>query len=91
MAKAVAEETSTSLQPRGSLTSYVGGMWGRTGSFLSDVRGEIKKVVAPTREEVQSTTIVVLVTVAIFTLYFYALDSILGRGITWMLHKLSGQ
>jgi preprotein translocase subunit SecE len=96
MAKAeiVAEETSGSfgaLQPGGSLGGYFVGMYRRTVTFISDVRGEMKKVVTPSRQEVRSTTMVVLVTVAIFATYFYLLDRILGQGIHWMLTKLSGQ
>jgi preprotein translocase subunit SecE len=90
-AVAVAEETRGALQPRGSLVGYFGGMWQRTTTFITDVRGEMRKVVTPSRQEVQSTTIVVLITVALFALYFYLLDNILGAGITWLLHKLSGQ
>jgi preprotein translocase subunit SecE len=91
MAKAVAEETSVSLQPGGSLGGYFGGIWRRTVTFVSDVRGEMRKVVAPTPVEVRSTTTVVLIAVAIFALYFYLLDRVLGQGIHWLLQKLSGQ
>jgi len=38
----------------------------RLMDFLKDVRAEMRKVVSPSRAEVQSTTIVVLVTVFIF-------------------------
>ena len=38
-------------------------------SFLSDVRAEMRKVVAPTRKEVQATTSVVIVTVFIFGVF----------------------
>jgi preprotein translocase subunit SecE len=48
-------------------------------------------VVTPSKQEVQSTTIVVLITVGIFALYFYLLDRILGQAIHWLLAKLSGQ
>jgi preprotein translocase subunit SecE len=54
--------------------------------FLQDVRSEMRKVVTPSRKEVQATTIVVLVTVFAFAGYFYLVDSILGRGIQAVLH-----
>ena len=57
--------------------------------FLKDVRAEMRKVVSPSRAEVQATTIVVLVTVFIFAGYFWLVDNILGRGITTLLHTLS--
>ena len=44
--------------------------------FLKDVRSEMRKVVSPSRAEVQSTTIVVLVTVFIFAAYFWVVDYI---------------
>jgi preprotein translocase subunit SecE len=49
--------------------------------FLKDVRQEMRKVVTPTRAEVQATTIVVIVTVFIFAAYFEIVDMVLGRGI----------
>ncbi len=57
--------------------------------FLKDVRSEMRKVVSPTRAEVQSTTIVVLVTVFLFAAYFWLVDNIIGRAIEALLHKLS--
>jgi preprotein translocase subunit SecE len=49
--------------------------------FLKDVRQEMRKVVTPTRAEVQATTIVVIVTVFIFAAYFEVVDLVLGKGI----------
>ena len=43
-------------------------------SFFVDVRTELKKVTWPSRSEVYSTTIVVLVTTVFFGFYLYALD-----------------
>ena len=42
------------------------GLWTNATGFLSDVRAEMRKVVAPTRNEVEATTSVVIVTVFIF-------------------------
>jgi preprotein translocase subunit SecE len=57
--------------------------------FLKDVRAEMRKVVSPSRAEVQTTTVVVLVTVFIFAGYFWLVDNIIGRGIETLLHTLS--
>jgi preprotein translocase subunit SecE len=57
--------------------------------FLKDVRSEMRKVVSPSRAEVQTTTIVVLVTVFVFAAYFWLVDNIIGRGIEALLHNLS--
>lgn len=47
--------------------------------FLREVRGELKRVVWPSRKEVASYSIVVLVTVAIVTLFIFALDQMFGE------------
>lgn len=45
-----------------------------TFSFFSGAWSELKKVRWPTRKELVSYTIVVLVTVIFVTLYFYVID-----------------
>jgi preprotein translocase subunit SecE len=42
--------------------------------FLTEVRSELKKVTWPDRNEVQSTTIVVIFTTIFFGFYLYLLD-----------------
>jgi preprotein translocase subunit SecE len=54
----------------------------RLVEFLKDVRSEMRKVVAPTRAEVQSTTTIVIVTVFIFAGYFALVDFVVGQGVT---------
>lgn len=61
----------------------------RLTEFLHDVREEMKKVVTPSRAEVQQTTIVVLATVFIFAAYFELVDLILGKGIDKLLLTLT--
>jgi preprotein translocase subunit SecE len=53
----------------------------RIKSFYTDVRTEVKKVTAPTRKEVQGTTVVVIITVFLFAAYFWVIDTILSRSI----------
>ncbi|MGA1983406.1 MAG: preprotein translocase subunit SecE [Acidobacteriaceae bacterium] len=57
--------------------------------FLQNVRAEMRKVVTPTRTEVQSTTTVVIVTVFIFAAYFFVVDSVLGQAVTRLIHYLT--
>jgi preprotein translocase subunit SecE len=57
--------------------------------FLKDVRSEMRKVVAPTRKEVQSTTAIVIVTVFIFSFYFFIVDSIVGQGVTQLINHFT--
>jgi preprotein translocase subunit SecE len=42
--------------------------------FLSDVRAEMRKVVTPSRKEVEATTTVVIIAVFIFGLFFFVVD-----------------
>jgi len=61
---------------------------GRVKGFLSDVRNEMRKVTFPSRREVQATTMVVIITVFIFGLYFWLVDFVIGRGIDFMFRSL---
>lgn len=47
----------------------------RWKQFIHDVRSEMSKVVWPTRQDVISTTVVVLITVAFFGLFFLLTDT----------------
>jgi preprotein translocase subunit SecE len=46
--------------------------------FLHDVRVELRQVTWPSREDVISTTAVVIIAVAFFALYFFGVDSTVG-------------
>jgi preprotein translocase subunit SecE len=84
MAKTIAppEPPSTGLQNLKSQPA-------RLAEFLKDVRAEMRKVISPSRAEVQATTTVVLVTVFIFAAYFWLVDSIIGKAIEALLHRLT--
>jgi len=79
---AVTEQTSTGLQQLKTQPT-------RLVEFLKDVRSEMRKVISPSRAEVQSTTIVVLVTVFIFAAYFWVVDYSIGGAIEYMLRHLT--
>ena len=64
--------------------------WNEFTRFLSDVRAETRKVVTPSRKEVQATTTVVIVAVFIFGFYFFVVDNLCRVGIDNMLHRLGG-
>ena len=81
---AVAEQTKSGLDALKSGPA-------RLGDFLKDVRSELKKVVTPSRQEVQSTTVVVIATVFIFAAYFALVDSAVGHGLDLLLKKLTKQ
>jgi preprotein translocase subunit SecE len=96
MAKAIAvpSERPESKQPskQHQQPGQLAGTWERSTGFLKDVRNEMRKVTTPSRQQVQSTTGVVIVTVFAFAAYFYLVDQVLGRSIQALLHALgSGQ
>ncbi len=53
----------------------------RAKSFYNDVRTEMRKVTAPSWKEVRATTAVVVVTVAIFGIYFYIIDGVITKAV----------
>ncbi|HEU5410464.1 MAG TPA: preprotein translocase subunit SecE [Candidatus Acidoferrales bacterium] len=59
----------------------------RWKQFLHDVRSEMAKVVWPSRPEVVSTTVVVIITVAFFGLFFLGTDSLFGAMFNWVLNQ----
>jgi preprotein translocase subunit SecE len=59
----------------------------RAMDFLSDVRNEMRKVTFPSRKEVQATTVVVIITVVLFGVYFFVIDQGIGSAVNWVLHR----
>jgi preprotein translocase subunit SecE len=56
----------------------------RIKSFYNDVRTEMRKVTAPSWKEVRATTAVVVVTVFIFGVYFWVIDNVIQRGVSFL-------
>ena len=79
---AVVDQPSTGIQQLKSGPA-------RLGEFLHDVRSEMKKVITPSRDEVQSTTIVVIITVFIFAAYFALVDFAVGHTIDVLFKHLA--
>ena len=51
----------------------------RSTQFYADVRGEMKKVSWPNRDEIVGTTGVVISAVFFFGLFFFVVDQVLGQ------------
>ncbi len=49
--------------------------------FVREVRGELKKVAWPTKAEVVTSTIVVLMAVIVMTLLILGLDTLFAKGV----------
>ena len=73
-----------------NLSGNVVGTWQKLTSFLTDVRAETRKVVTPSRKEVQATTSVVIFAVFAFGLFFMVTDFVFNRVVSQILHRLSG-
>jgi preprotein translocase subunit SecE len=61
----------------------------RIKTFYNDVRTEMRKVTAPSFKEVQATTTVVIITVFLFGVYFWAVDNTIGTGINYLFKYLT--
>ena len=61
----------------------------RLMQFLRDTRQEMRKVVAPSRAEVQANTIVVIITVFLFAAYFELVDLVFGKAIDQLFLHLT--
>jgi preprotein translocase subunit SecE len=86
----VADKLAERGQDNSGQGNQLTGLFTRTADFLRDVRSEMRKVTTPSREEVRTTTTVVIVTVFAFAAYFYVVDAVLSRVIQSMLHWLGG-
>ena len=64
-------------------------MLARIKRFLSEVKGETKRVTWPNRKEVYGTTIVVLIAVFIFAIFLYVVDIGLQQVVTSVLKYFS--
>jgi preprotein translocase subunit SecE len=56
----------------------------RFSGFLKDVKAELKKVTWPSRQEVYSTTVVVIIASAFFGFYLFFMDVI----FSWILSQI---
>lgn len=61
------------------------GFFARISRSFRDIRGEMKKVVWPTKKQVVNNTLVVMAAVAISAVFIGGLDSILGVVIRFAL------
>jgi preprotein translocase subunit SecE len=57
----------------------------RLRQFLHEVRVELDKVSWPSWQQVRATTIVVIITVALFGLFFLGTDTVSQRFVAWLI------
>ena len=75
--------------PDDKLSARVASWPEKIKTFYNDVRTEMKKVTTPSMKEVQATTVVVIITVFIFGVYFWLVDFLIGRGIDFVFRTLA--
>jgi preprotein translocase subunit SecE len=90
LANKVADKPARQPGPSVGGENAIVGFFTRSVDFLKDVRGETRKVVTPSKEEVRNTTTIVIVTVFGFAAFFYVVDGVLGRLVQALLHWLGG-
>jgi preprotein translocase subunit SecE len=62
--------------------------WNRLRTFLKEVRAEMQKVSFPSRDEVVSTSIVVVVASFVFGVFLYASDLVITTVYQWIFGAL---
>ena len=66
------------------------GVFKRIARYFKDLKGEVKKVVWPTKEQVKNNTIVVLVTCAVAAIFVCCLDFIFSTLVQLLVeHKVN--
>ena len=68
--------------------AWSAGHWNRSKDFLRETNIEMKKVSFPSWDEVQATTIIVIITSFIFAVYLFAVDFAIQRSYEWIINKL---
>jgi len=63
------------------------------GEFIQKTRAELDKTTFPSRDEVQKTTIIVVISVLFFAVYLFLIDHMwvyVLEGLSWVVGKLVG-
>ena len=80
-------KVATAVRDDESMTGKLRQSPAKIKGFFSDVRNEMRKVTFPSFKEVRATTIVVIITVFVFALYFWGIDLVLNQGLDkWVFH-----
>jgi preprotein translocase subunit SecE len=61
----------------------------QTKNYIEELRQEMRRVTWPSRQQVQATTLVVILTVFAFAAYFKLVDEVIARTVTRLYSELS--
>jgi preprotein translocase subunit SecE len=75
----------------GAASSWFSRNWQALRSFYGEVRNEMRRVTSPSWKEVRATTTVVIITVFIFGLFFFAVDGVLRVSLDALIRHLAGR
>jgi preprotein translocase subunit SecE len=78
-----------SVAEQNALTTTIKSWPERVKTFYNDVRTEMRKVTAPSYKDVRATTIVVIITVFLFGVYFWIVDNTIGSAINYLFKYLT--
>ncbi len=81
----VAETPRRNDEGEASFASRLTQPFQRFRQFLREVRVELKNVNWPTMATVRSTTVVVIITVFVFGLFLFVVDSLVSRAVEYVL------
>jgi preprotein translocase subunit SecE len=81
------EQKNALAQTAAGVGTHVSGTVTDTREFLHDVRVEMQKVTWPSKDDVVSTTWVVIATVAFFGAFLGITDWLVQRGVTALFKK----
>ena len=74
------------VRQTGQRPASTGNFVSRSGEFLRETRGELRKVAWPTRQEVRNYSIVVLVTLILLIALIFVLDYACSRSVLFLFH-----
>jgi preprotein translocase SecE subunit len=66
---------------------------GGVGQFVQETREELNRVSYPSREDVQGTTLIVIINVIFFAIFLFIVDwawVYILQGIEWLVNKAAG-
>jgi preprotein translocase subunit SecE len=69
------------MAEEGSIAKRAASWPARVKEYVEELRQEMKRVTWPSWKQVRATTAVVIASVFAFSLYFFVVDSIVGRGV----------
>ncbi len=64
-------------------------IFARVGKWFRELKGEIRKIVWPTREQTVNNTVVVIVAILVVGVFIWVLDAIFNLGITKFISHFS--